>query len=223
VNIINNTSKYVYCLDHLPLSTEWGKPASDVASAFDVVGNYEVSLAGGASKDSLLDVLDERVSGYDLFLNAEKHDISLVITGDPGPNQVDAVALIQHVIENLCEVRKDCMAFISPLAQHVINNKGNEVVDIIAYRNSLTSSSYAAMDSGWKYQYDKYNDVYRWVPLNADSAGLCARTDTSNDPWWSPAGLNRGLVKNVIKLAFDPYKAEQNDLYVNGVNSVITQ
>jgi phage tail sheath protein FI len=99
---------------------------------------------------------------------------------------------------------------------------GAEAVDIVVTRNTHGSSSYAVMDSGWKYQYDKYNDVFRWIPLNGDMAGLCARTDLTNDPWWSPGGLNRGRIKNVIKLAFSPNKTERDVLYINGVNPVVT-
>jgi len=84
------------------------------------------------------------------------------------------------------------------------------------------SSSYAVMDSGWKYMYDKYNDVYRWVPLNGDVAGLCARTDTERDPWFSPAGLTRGQIKNVIKLAYNPNKAQRDTLYKAGINPVVS-
>ena len=87
---------------------------------------------------------------------------------------------------------------------------------------SLTSSSYSVIDSGYKYQYDRYSDVYRWVPLNGDIAGVCARTDQERDPWYSPGGLNRGIIKNVIKLAFNPTKTERDNLYVQGINPVVT-
>jgi len=113
--------------------------------------------------------------------------------------------------------------FLSPAKSDVVDNKGQEVTDITTTKNALQlSSSYAVFDSGWKYQYDKYNDVFRWVPLNADIAGLCARTDQTNDPWFSPAGFNRGNIKNVVKLAFNPDKADRDDLYKIGVNPVVT-
>jgi phage tail sheath protein FI len=92
---------------------------------------------------------------------------------------------------------------------------------VIDYRNLLRSTSYAVLDSGYKYQYDKYNDVYRWVPLNGDTAGLCVRTDNTRDPWFSPAGFNRGQIKNVVKLAFNPDKADRDQLYKNGINPVV--
>ena len=99
---------------------------------------------------------------------------------------------------------------------------GKEAVDIVAYRDTLPSSSYAVMDSGWKYQYDKYNDVYRWIPLNGDTAGLMVRTDSVRDPWFSPAGFNRGNIKNVVKLAYNPSKADRDNLYKNSINPVVT-
>jgi phage tail sheath protein FI len=104
----------------------------------------------------------------------------------------------------------------------VLNNLGNEASSLKNWRNALHSSSYAVMDSGYKYQYDKYNDLYRWVPLNGDIAGTCVRTDNTNDAWWSPAGYNRGQIKNVIKLAWNPRKAERDVIYSNGINPVVT-
>ena len=114
---------------------------------------------------------------------------------------------------------------MSPEAADVVNNSyyaGKEAEDTIAFRNTLPSSSYAVMDSCWKYQYDKYNDVYRYVPMNGDTAGLMVRTDTTRDPWFSPAGFNRGNVKNVIKLSVNPRKAERDILYKAGINPVVT-
>ena len=113
------------------------------------------------------------------------------------------------------------MAFISPALETVVNNLYQEVDAVIAFRNAITNSSYAVIDSGYKYMYDRYNDVYRWVPLNGDIAGLCARTDNTNDPWWSPAGYNRGILKNVAKLAYNPSEAERDSLYKSDVNPVI--
>jgi phage tail sheath protein FI len=130
-----------------------------------------------------------------------------------------------YIINNICETRKDCIVCLSPEAADVVNNStyaGKEAEDIIAFRNTLPSSSYAVMDGAWKYQYDKYNDVYRYVPMNGDTAGLMVRTDTTRDPWFSPAGFNRGNVKNVVKLSFNPKKAERDVLYKAGVNPVVT-
>jgi len=122
----------------------------------------------------------------------------------------------------LAETRKDCMVFVSPEQDDVVNNSGSESTTVITTAGTYTKSSYAVMDSGYKYQYDKYNDVYRWIPLNGDIAGLCVRTDNERDPWFSPAGLNRGVIKNVVRLAWNPNKAERDELYKAGVNSVVT-
>jgi phage tail sheath protein FI len=114
------------------------------------------------------------------------------------------------------------VVFLSPPKSNVVDNAGSETTAITTYRNTLTSSSYAVLDSNWKYQYDKYSDVYRWVPMNGDVAGLCARTDLERDPWFSPGGLNRGIIKNVIKLAWNPTKTNRDDLYVKGINPVVS-
>jgi phage tail sheath protein FI len=114
------------------------------------------------------------------------------------------------------------VAFISPQFNDVIDNYGNEVTDIVSTRNEFNSSSYAVMDGNWKCQFDKYNNVYRWLPLNGDIAGLCVRTDFERDPWFSPAGFNRGHIKNVVKLAWNPGKGNRDDLYVAGVNPVVS-
>lgn len=224
VNVLNKTSEYIRWCDHLELGSNWGAKAAGTnfkPLAADAVNKpFTYRLAGGrdANVDLVGDAIDAaRIKGYDLFKNAELVDVSLIVLGET-PN----TSVPLHVIDNICESRKDCVAFISPPKDAVVNNVGKEVEDTIAFRDALTSSSYAVMDSGWKYQYDKYNDTFRWIPLNADVAGLCARTDTNQDPWWSPAGYNRGVIKSAIKLAYNPFKAERDDLYVKGVNPVIS-
>jgi phage tail sheath protein FI len=118
------------------------------------------------------------------------------------------------------------VALVSPenvsTGEVIIGSTSSEITAINAYRDALPSTSYAVMDSGYKYQYDRYNDQYRYVPLNADVAGLCARTDFTNDPWFSPGGLNRGQIKNVVRLAVNPNKTQRDALYKNGVNPVVT-
>jgi len=132
------------------------------------------------------------------------------------------IGVAQYVINNVCEYRKDCIALISPERSDVIyNNSPTEATILTRYALGL-SSSYGVMDSGWKYTYDKYNDTYRWCPLNGDIAGLCVRTDIERQPWFSPAGFNRGNIKNCIKLATNPDKAHRDDLYTNGINPVVT-
>ena len=155
------------------------------------------------------------IQGYDRFANPEEVDISLVITG------AASTAVTTSIIA-MVESRKDCVVFVSPSKNDVVDNYGDELEDVIQTRNQLTSTSYAVMDSGWKYQYDKYNDTYRWVPLNGDIAGLAARTDNDRDPWFSPAGLNRGIIKNVVRLSWNPDKTSRDELYQKGINPVVT-
>lgn len=112
--------------------------------------------------------------------------------------------------------------FVSPDKASVVYNSGNELDSVIAFRNALRSTSYGFLDSGYKYMYDRYNDIYRWVPLNGDMAGLAARTEHTNDAWWSPAGYNRGQVKNIVQLAWNPRRAFRDQLYKNGINPVVT-
>jgi phage tail sheath protein FI len=213
-NVIGAQSQYIYWMDH-PFAeganATWGSTASGTGFA-NLTSNVTVSLSGGA--DGTISTAN-LVTAYDSFDSAESVDIALVISGP-------ANATIATDLISMCESRKDCLVFLSPERSNVVNNPGDEVTDTVAYRNTLTSSSYAVLDGNWKYQYDKYNDVYRWVPLNGDIAGLCARTDLERDPWFSPGGLNRGIIKNVIKLAYNPTKTNRDDLYVKGINPVVS-
>ena len=212
-NVIAAKSKYINWMSH-PVNqgnVAWGSASS--LGAFGSLGGAVVtSLSGGADGNiSTANV----VNSLDQFYNAETIDISLIVTG-PG-----SLPIVDEAI-NIATSRMDSVVFISPPKAAVVDNYGSEVDDITTFRNTLTSTSYAVMDSGWKYQYDKYSDVYRWVPLNGDIAGLCARTDRQRDPWFSPGGLNRGIIQNVIKLAWNPKKTDRDNLYVVGVNPVVT-
>lgn len=214
-NVIRNKSKYIHWVSHTTTvaasGTAWGSAAN--ASSFkSMTANVTVSLSGGV--DGTISSANV-ISGYDYFDPAESVDISLVVSGP-------ANATVATDLISMAETRKDCVVFLSPLKTNVVDNAGNETTDIKTYRDTLTSTSYAVLDSNWKYQYDKYNDVYRWVPLNGDVAGLCARTDLERDPWFSPGGLNRGIIKNVIKLAWNPTKTNRDDLYIKGINPVVS-
>ncbi|MCK9369358.1 phage tail sheath subtilisin-like domain-containing protein [Candidatus Dojkabacteria bacterium] len=211
-NVIESKSKYIHWMEHpLDGAGSWGINASDIAYT-GLTSNVTVSLSGGADGNISSGNL---ISSYDMFSNAETVDISLMLTGPADETIIESLI-------SIAESRKDCVVFVSPEKSDVVDNAGSEVTDIVAFRNTLTSTSYAVLDSNWKYQYDKYNDVYRWIPLNGDIAGLCARTDQERDPWFSPGGLNRGIIKNVIKTAWNPNKTDRDDLYVNGVNPVVT-
>ena len=175
-------------------------------------------LAGGTDDYAATD--SEIQDGFSLFSDAEQYDVSLIAVGKA------STTVASYVINNIAEVRKDCVVFISPQdttsGDVIIGVDSTASTAITTYRDALPSTSYAVMDSGYKYQYDRYNDKYRYIPLNGDVAGLCARTDFTNDPWFSPGGLNRGQIKNVVKLAFNPNKALRDILYKKGVNPVVT-
>ena len=215
-NAIQNSSKYIWWLSHPTQNTgsgtAWGSTANTSAFA-NTTGNVTFSLSGGA--DGTVGT-SQITTGWDKFKNAEAVDISLCVTGT-GNSTIAA-----YVIDNIASTRKDCVAFVSPTKASVVDNAGSEVTDITTFRNGLTSSSYSVLDSGYKYQYDKYSDVYRWIPLNGDIAGLCVRTDQERDPWFSPGGLNRGVIKNVVKLSWNPLKTERDSLYSIGVNPVVS-
>lgn len=216
-NVLNSRSEWVYWLDHPEEMNNWGQPAS---TSFDVLGNsvHTHALTGGV--DSLTATDGALITAYNLFADDNQYDISLIPLGSVSTTVANAV------ISNVAETRLDCVVFASPrdvTSGDVIIGTGSAATNkIVAYRNALPSTSYAVMDSGFKYQYDRYNDVYRWVPLNGDTAGLCARTDYTNDPWFSPSGLNRGQIKNVVKLAHNPTKADRDILYKAGVNPVVS-
>ena len=225
-HVINSASKFIYWADHPETTANWGTEASDTG-AFDSLPTTApiYNLVGGS--DDFNSTEGQLMSAFTLFDNDEQYDISLIITG----NVSRTVA--RHVLDNVVEKRKDCMVFVSPRdvdsGDPIMGSQIDAAERVITFKNgngstlaSMPSSSYIVYDTGFKYQYDRYNDVYRWVPLNGDVAGLCARTDFTNDPWFSPAGFNRGQIKNVVKLAYSPRKADRDTLYLNGINPVVS-
>lgn len=220
VNVLNRNSKYIW-FGGTHEVTGWG---SDSSSSFaSLTSPVSYVLSGGVSDNSSGVTLGKRIFGYSQFKRSDSIDISLLIV--PGlETEEDQVTLSNYIIDNIVSIRKDCIAFISPPKNAVVGNNGNELQSILNFRSKLNSSSYAVLDSGWKLMYDRYNDHMRWVPLSADIAGLCAFTDNVADPWYSPAGYNRGFIKNVIKLSYNPgSKAEKDTLFMNGINPVISQ
>jgi hypothetical protein len=214
-NVLNTQSKYIWWMDHPVGSTNWGVQANSVG--YVTLGSFTRTLAGGVDHFTSTD--GQKIRAFDLFGNAETLDVNLLMCGRASST------VANYVVQNIAEARKDCVAFISPLdlsGNILIGNTPDIAEKLIAFRNTLPSSSYMVIDTGYKYQYDKYNDKYRWVPLNGDIAGLCARTDETNDPWFSPAGLNRGGIKNVVKLAYSPVKTDRDNLYKVGINPVVS-
>ena len=207
-DVINQRSNYIWWMSH-PDSTNWGTVNSSYTLLATAITS---SLANGANGAVTAGNIQ---SAMDKVANPDSEDVSFIITGPATTATVNYATAI-------AETRKDCVVFASPEKSDVVDNSGSETTDILAFRDTLTSSTYAILDSGWKYQYDKYNDLYRWVPLNGDIAGLCARTDLERDPWFSPAGTGRGVIKNLIKLAWNPTKANRDSLYNKGVNPVVT-
>jgi hypothetical protein len=227
VDVLNRRSKYVWWMDHDAIGDAY-TTAGGLVTAWGVAATagaeYASGITGGSfvSTDSLTGGVDgsapsdgDKITAFNKFRDAEEVDIGLLIGGE-------ASATVALQLIAIAEGRKDCVAFLSPELADVVNNDGSEADDVVDFRNSLGSSSYAVLDSGYKYQYDKYNDVYRYVPLCGDTAGVTAATEASRDAWFSPAGFNRGNIRNVIKLPFNPRKSERDTLYKNGVNPVTT-
>jgi hypothetical protein len=211
VSVLRDRSKYVYWMDHL--ESDWGQTASNITFT-QMDTPHSVTLSGGTDGNDVTN--DELMPGWDMFKNVETIDIGILISG-----AADNV-LKEYLIQNIAEHRKDCVACISPNLDDVVHNNTNEVSDVLALRNVLTSSSYGFFDCNWKYMFDRYNNTFRWIPCNSDTAGLIAYTDEIRDAWWSPAGYNRGRLKNVVKLAWNPDKTDRDELYQNGVNPIVT-
>lgn len=210
---INQKSNWIRWAGHPSGMT--GAGSSSLGTSFGTLSTpINSSLIGGNDGTSVGN--DEKIRGYSLFGNKEEVEVSILL----GSDVTQTVAT--YIINNICEVRQDCFAFFSPPKAYVVNNSGSELDDVVAYRNTLPVTSYAALDSGWKWQYDRYNDLYRYVPMNGDVGGLHVQTDTNRDPWWAAAGFNRGQIKNIIKLSWNPKQADRDILYKNNINPVST-
>ena len=225
VDVLYQQSKYIYWMDHETTLANAG--SAKTGQTFDAQGAndftvFKSSLANGT--DDLVPTSAELSLAWDKLADAETVDVNLIF-GGPSQGGGDATGdtMATKVID-VAEGRKDCVAFVSPARADVVNvtNPIEQTVNVKAFADGLSSSSYAVIDSGYKYMYDKYNAVYRFVPLNGDIAGLCARTDTVSDAWYSPAGFSRGQIRGAIKLAFDPTQAQRDDLYKARVNPVVT-
>ena len=176
-----------------------------VSGGFYNIGNADVSTS------------------YDLVLDAEAQIIDFILTGPSGADDSSAVAKITNLV-TIAESRRDCMVFASPRRGNVIGETNPTTItnNIVAFMDQLPSSSYLVLDSGYKYIYDKYNDVYRYIPTNGDVAGLCLQTAVNADPWFSPAGFTRGVLNNAVKLAYTPNKSQRDTLYSARVNPIVS-
>jgi hypothetical protein len=219
---INANSNWVRWGSHTTLYTSsvaqslaWGSALPGQGGAgFNTLSQVNTrSFSGGVDgtpTDGLMQI------EYAKLNNAELYDVSLIpVVGVTGDN-----ATARYVTQNVAEVRRDCVVFVSPTSASLITAAA---VILDRTTNFNIDSTYSVMDSGWKYQYDRYNDVYRYVPLCGDIAGLCVRTDLTTDPWYSPGGYSRGQVKNLVKLNWTPNKTDRDNLYRYQVNPVMTQ
>lgn len=224
ITVINDNSKYIWLTDietPVQASVEHGGGTAafglDASNKFGSLSHQEIySLSGGLSGNSSVTDAD-RVAGFAMFRNQEEVDITLVVGG------VTSDTIARYISDQLCTYRKDCVGGVSPPLAAVYNNAGNEERDVLKFRNNLNSTSYIVCDTGWKEVYDRYNDKYRFIPLNPSIIGLMAQVDVTNDTWWSPAGFNRGFIKNVVRLLWNPTsKAVRDNLYQVGINPVVT-
>jgi len=224
-DVIYAQSKYVYVMDHETTlanggSAKTGTTFDNAAGDAFVVKSY--SLASGT--DDFAATNAEIATAYEKFSDTESVDISLLMCG-PSQTGADATGDTKATaVMDIATARKDCVAFVSPARADVVDvaNAVTQTQNVVGFADGLPSSSYAVIDSGYKYMYDKYNDVYRYVPLNGDIAGLCARTDSVADAWFSPGGFNRGQIRGAVKLAFNPNQTQRDELYKSRVNPCVS-
>ena len=213
-DVIYAKSQYVYWMDHNTAGSNWGSNAAGTTFTAVAVPTLE-SLSGGA--DGSASTVGQKKTAYEKFQDADTVDVGLIIAGSGDGTHVENLITI-------AENRKDAVVFASPERADVVNISNSETQkdNVLDFYSSRSSSSYCVFDSGYKYMYDKYSDVYRFVPLNGDIAGLSARTDLVADSWFSPAGFNRGNIRGAVKLAFNPTKSQRDELYMKRVNPVCT-
>jgi len=213
-NVLFAQSNYIFWMDHNAAGSNWGNAAAGTTFTAVTVPTLE-TLAGGNDGSTVTD--GQRYTAYQYFEDSDNINIGLIIAGKCTPVHIDNMITV-------AESRLDSIAFVSPLASDVVNISDSylQLQNVIKTFSTVRSSSYAVFDSGYKYMYDRYNDVYRYVPLNGDVAGLAARTDLVADAWYSPAGYNRGGIKGAVKLAYNPSKTDRDDLYQARINPVVT-
>ena len=214
-NLIRNTRGSVLEPDGTIVPTTLGNSTL----FYDFAGGADYQLAGSEYQFTS----DDLNTAYSMFDDPESVEVNYIIAGPTGSSTNAGLAKIAHIV-TICEKRKDCMAFFSPLRANIIGRTdGDEIADeIVNFFDMAPSSSYVAYDSGYKYIYDKYNDKYRYIPCNGDVAGLVLNTALTAEPWFSPAGFQRGNIRNSIKLAFSPKKDQRDKLYASRVNPVVT-
>ena len=239
-DVLNEQSGYVYHGGAITGTTdpasgvtgkEFGLASTDASwnaggKLFTLAANINIDLSGGV--DNYTYTAGQVNAAYDLFLDTEETEVDFVLMGGSYGTETDTLSKANKVVA-IAAARKDCIAFVSPFKGNQIGASNNEALSVSDQRtntlnffNAITSTSFAVLDSGYKYMYDRFNDKYRYVPCNGDVAGLCVNTSTTNADWISPAGMARGGVRNVVKLAYNPNKADRDELYQNRVNPIVT-
>ena len=222
-DVIFAQSKFIYWTDHLSAGSNWG---TDITSGTDytLVSGVDVSTLTGGT-DDYSTTAGEIELAYDKLEDTESLDVNLILGGSSSIVADTEAGMDTHVtmITAMVETRRDCVGFVSPYRAATVGvaQSIDATANVIDGFNTCPSSSYMVFDSGYKYMYDKYSDVYRFVPLNGDTAGLCAFTDQVADSFFSPAGFNRGNVRGAVKLSYNPTKAERDQLYKARVNPVV--
>ena len=220
-DVIRAKSNFIYWTDHISAGSNWG---TDTTSTYTAVDTITIDELTGGTDDYALTAGEIEVA-YDKFKDTESEDINLVIGGSSSIVADTSTGHDTHVtmITSLVEGRKDCVGFVSPYRSATVGvtTSSKQASNVRVAADLCPSSSYMVFDSGYMYMYDKYNDAYRFVPLNGSVAGLCANTDQVADAWFSPAGYTRGTVRGAIKLSFNPDKADRDILYQARVNPVV--
>ena len=217
-----------FSTDFTPVTTAnglWQQDTQDVT--FAALGNVTYNLAGGkvyTDQGGYAATLGDLSASYDLFSNKDEQTVDFLING-PGLSVEEESQAKANKLISIANDRKDCIAVISPDRGNVVNvtSAADQTNNVIKFFAPISSSSYAVFDSGYKYTYDRFNNQFRFLPTNADVAGLMVRTEVEQFPWYSPAGANRGTLNNAIKLAYNPNKAQRDSLYESRINSIINQ
>ena len=214
VDVLYNQSEYIYWMDHVATGSNWGSAVAGLTFTA-LSAPFARSLVSGADGSAVSTA--ELKTAYEKYNDADTVDVNLIIAGKGNATHIDNLITI-------AENRKDAIVFVSPERADVVNvtNSTTQTTNVKGFFDGIRSSSYAVFDSGYKYTYDKYNDVFRYVPLNGDIAGLAARTDLIADSWFSPAGFNRGVIRGAVKLAYNPTQGQRDELYRARVNPVVT-
>jgi len=235
---VNETSSYIYgAALGASQSTVLGEDPGSAAASYGATSGSPkkfaavLAAAGGSlsgGTDDYAYTSGEIASAYDEFLDTEQTTVDFVLMGGSMGSEVDTKAKAGSVAA-VANSRKDCVAFISPFNGNQVATSGgaalsptDQLNNTVSFFSAIGSSSYVVLDSGIKYTYDRFNDKYRYVGCNGDVAGLCVSTSAVLDDWFSPAGLNRGGVQNVVKLAFNPNKAQRDELYTNRINPIVS-